>query len=467
MTDTATEAKSAAELYAEAGAKFAEAKAFADEHASPTDPDALDSAESEQRFDALMAEGAELDKAYQARATKEGRTTDLRSRLQFYAQKATGRGLPFADESKRIIDPSNPTHPQAGNGLVVPGHAASIGQMFIGSDEYKSLFDSGALDSDKAGVESKRFVASPEAKAATDLIFSGAGGGGALVTPQFLPGVLPLPQRPLTVRDLFSQATTQTDTISYARQSAFDDAAAAVAQATAVTGTSGTKPQSSIAWTRQTAVIETLATWMAATRRQLADAGQTASLIDNQIRLMLQLEEEDQLMSGNGTSPNLRGIRNTVGIQTLDVSAASGNGDVVNLDALRTSIRLVRTGAARAQADAMVVNPLDSEEIDLTRDSQANYRGGGPFRQDATGNPLPVWGLRRVESEAIPSGKVLVGAYRQGATVFEREGISITTSSSHADFFVRNLVAVLGEERIGLAVFFPAAFVEVTLKTWP
>src|SRR4030095_14010757 len=102
----------------------------------------------------------------------------------------------------------------------------------------------------------------------------------------------------------------------------------AVAEATSVS--TGAKPQSSIAWTRTTEPIETIATWMAATRRSLADAGQIRSLIDNQLTLMRQLEEEDQLLTGNGTSPNISGLLDRTGLQTLDLSGATG--DRSNLD---------------------------------------------------------------------------------------------------------------------------------------
>ena len=175
------------------------------------------------------------------------------------------------------------------------------------------------------------------------MIGTGAGPGGSLVTPQYLPGVIPLPQRPLVVRDLFSQDRTYTDTISYAAQTAFDTAAGAVAQATSVAA-SGLKPQSSIAWVRKTLPVEAIATWMAATRRQLADAGQTRSLIDNQLQLMLRLVEEDQLVNGNGTSPNLRGLLNQTGVQTLDVSGSPSVNALLNLDTIRDAKRLVKTG---------------------------------------------------------------------------------------------------------------------------
>jgi hypothetical protein len=47
----------------------------------------------------------------------------------------------------------------------------------------------------------------------------------------------------------------------------------------------------------------------------------------------------------------------------------------------------------------------------------------------------------------MPAGKALVGA-RAGATVFERQPITVLTADQHSDFFVRNLVVILFEERL-------------------
>lgn len=448
----------AAELREQALAKFKEAHELVD----GKDANELD-AETEKKFDSLMAEGAELDKQFAQASGMEGKVATLAERLDFYTKAATGKGIDWT-KIKGGEPVQQPGIPHYDGGLIVPGTGKSLGDLFVASKEYEELIESKALDSDSSGQKFKTSF-SPETKAATDVIRSFTGGtGAALVTPQFLPGVLPLPQRPLTVRDLFSQATTTTDTLSYARQSAFDNGAAAVAEATSVED--GAKPQSSIAWTRTTEPIETIATWMAATRRSLADAPQIRSLIDNQISLMLQLEEEDQLLTGNGTSPNISGLLDRTGLQTLDLSAATG--DRANLDGLRTAKRLVRTGAARALADGVVMNPIDSEEFDLMVDGEGRYRAGDPFGViGPTGDAPPIWRMRRVESEAVTAGTAIVGAFRQGATVFQREGITILTSDSHSDFFVRNLIAVLAEERLGLAVFFPTAFVVVTLKAWP
>lgn len=428
----------AVELREQALAKLNEARAFA-EAKGVGDGDLTP--EDQTTFDGLMAEFRETDAKAQKAAANGDDIGTLQQRLEWYTAKATGTPATFQS-----------IHVPAGAGQ-------SRGSLFVASREYMELVESGALTSDRASFKSRPFSA-----AATDVVNSTTGAGGAaLVTPQYLPSISDLPQRPLTVRDMFSQGTTGSDSISYAQQSAFDNAAAAVGQATSAT--TGAKPQSSIAWTRKTATVETIATWMAVTRQQLADAGQVRAIIDNQLELMLRLEEEDQLLNGNGISPNLAGIYAQVGLQTLNLTTATSNGDE-NLDGIRNAKRLVKVGVSRADADFVAINPTDSMEFDLLVDLNGQYRIGDPFGQAAGAGPRPIWGLRRVETEAVAAGKALVGAGRIGATVLERQGVTILTADQHADFFVRNLVVVLAEERIGFPVFFPSAFVDVTLKSW-
>jgi hypothetical protein len=399
-------------------------------------------AEAEGQFQTLMAEAMDLDKQYEQAAKSENGSVDrLDERLAYYTGKATGEPMRF---QRTVLDPSS---------------ALSMGAQFVESQEYKKLQASGVLDSDSGRFDTGRVILTPRQRygaAASDVIQSETSGpSNALVTPMYLPGILPLNQRPLTVRDLFSQASmSMGDQISYAQQSGFDNAAAAVAQATAVNN--GAKPQSSIAWTRATADAEWIATWMVATRQALADSSVIRGIIDNQGRLMLQLEEEDQLLNGNGTPPNLSGILDQ-SIQTLDLTGED------NLDGVRTARRLVSTGISRLNADWIVLNPEDSEEFDLLKDLNDSYRGGNPIGN--FGFNQSIWRLTRVESEALAQGTALVGA-RAGATVYQRQPITVLTADQHSDFFVRNLIVILFEERLAFPVFFPSAFVEVTLADW-
>ena len=55
----------------------------------------------------------------------------------------------------------------------------------------------------------------------------------------------------------------------------------------------------------------------------------------------------------------------------------------------------------------------------------------------------------------------LVGDFRQ-AVLWEREGVSLAVSDQHADYFVRNLLAILAEMRAAFGVLDPEAFCTVT-----
>lgn len=423
----------AVELREQALAKLNEAKGL-------TDAEGNVAAEDEERFNALMGEFHDLDKQVARAQTTEDNIGSIADRMAYYTGKATGTPMRFNSVQ---LDPNA---------------RKSMGQQFIESEAYKALLASGSLKSENSPFRSDPVIVGRRATqfgaAASDVINTESGQPAAgLVTPYYQPGIVGLPQRPLVIRDLFPNADMPSgDTISYAAQTGFDSAAAAVAQATSTS--TGGKPQSSIAWTRRTAEAEYIATWMAATRQAVADGSQMASLIDNQGRLMIALEEEDQLVNGNGTSPNISGILDQSGLQTLDLTGED------NLDGIRTARRMVKTGTSRLDPTFVILNPLDSEEFDLLKDNEGRYRAGDPFGNGPVNTP--IWRLQRVESEAVTEGTAIVGA-RAAATVFERQPLTVLTADQHSDFFVRNLVVVLFEERLAFPVYFPTGFVKVTL----
>jgi len=435
----------AIELREQAAAKFKEASEYL-KGLGKDDWNAL-GADEQERFNGIMAEARELDAQYAKTDEGEKAFATLADRMSFYHEKATGKKAGFV--------------PMPGVAMDRP---KSLGEMFVEDEAYKGLIDSGVLQSDNAGFKSAAVRDSDLRfrKAASDLIHSNTNGpADALVRPQYWPGILPLPERELVIRDLFSQGPISSDTLIYAQQSARDSGVAAVGQAADTitdTAAGGLKPQSSLAWTEKTATVKNVATWMAVTRQTLQDAGVVQTLIDNQGRLMLDRYIDDQLINGNGVGPNISGLLAQVGVQTLDLTG------VDNLDGVRTAIRMTRTGLARAASDTIVLNPIDSEEFDLLKDGNNNYRGGNPignFNFDAS-----IWRLRRVESEAVAEGTAIVGGFRVGASVLQRTPTQVFTTDSHSDFFVRNLVVVLFEERLAMPVWWPSAFVKVTLGEW-
>jgi HK97 family phage major capsid protein len=103
-----------------------------------------------------------------------------------------------------------------------------------------------------------------------------------------------------------------------------------------------------------------------------------------------------------------------------------------------------------------VLNPADFEKIQLARLAK------NPANEATAGAVPTLHGLPVVESEAIAAGVGLVGDFRK-AVIWDREQASITATDSHADFFIRNLVAILAEERLAFGVRRPAAFCTLDL----
>jgi hypothetical protein len=52
-----------------------------------------------------------------------------------------------------------------------------------------------------------------------------------------------------------------------------------------------------------------------------------------------------------------------------------------------------------------------------------------------------------------------------GGQIFDRAGITVRSSDSHDDFFVKNKVAILAEERLAVAWYRPDFFVDCDIHT--
>lgn len=264
-------------------------------------------------------------------------------------------------------------------------------------------------------------------------------------------------QRPLRLRDVVTPGTTTSDTIEYARITGVTNNAAPVPEATEVAGTSGTKPMSGMTTAKVTTPVRTIAHWIPVTRRALSDAAQIRTLIDAYLRYGLEEELEDQMIAGDGTGENLEGLVNVSGVQHQPYEGPESDLNLLRtLRKAKTKVRLI----GRSEPNTYVLNPEDVERIDLTVDGEDRFYFGGPA---AAGRVATLWGLPVIETDALPAGVGYVGDWRK-AILWDREQASVTVSDSHADFFIRNMVAILGELRVAWGVVHPQAFTEVQLR---
>ena len=370
------------------------------------------------------------------------------------------------------------------------GHAVprqqllSIGEMFTNSEEFKSLGGgrNGAnmpapwqvktsLTTHNYGVKDV-FSAMPTAGNLSG--FQRGSGLGDFGSVQRDPMVAS-PMRTKRVRDLFPVRRTTAQVIEYFRQLGFTSISAADFaafpgysgnnDAAAVPERSGNafglKPQSSFQFVGEQAPVRTLAHWEAAHRNVLADEPQLRSIIDNELLYGLRLLEDNQILNGDGAGENLKGVLQTTGIQTYNhasVSAAMSAPKDTKADGLRRAATL--SFLAYYEPSGIVMHPNDWEDIELTKDANGQYLVAVSV---AMGGEPRVWRMPVVETPAIAEGTALVGAFGTGAQLYDREDASIRISEQHSDFFIRNAIVILAEQRLALAVKRPEAFVKVTL----
>jgi HK97 family phage major capsid protein len=341
----------------------------------------------------------------------------------------------------------------------------SIGEMFLDSPEFKSLANgrNGAnmVSPWQAGVSLTGYGVKD--------VFSALPSGTptAFGTIQRDPIVVP-PMRTKRVRDLFPVRTTTAAVIEYFRQLGFTTVsgggtnnAAAVAERSG--SVFGVKPQSSFQFVGEQAPVRTLAHWEAAHRNVLADEPQLRSIIDNELMYGLRLLEDSQILNGDGSGENLLGVLQTPGIQTYAWS--DGGNDPVP-DTKADAIRRAATLAFLAyyEPTGVVLHPNDWEDIELTKDQNGQYLVAVSV---AMGGEPRVWRMPIVDTPAMPEGTALVGAFGTGAQLYDREQASIRISEQHSDFFVRNAIVVLAEQRLALAVKRPEAFVSIDFDAAP
>jgi HK97 family phage major capsid protein len=278
-------------------------------------------------------------------------------------------------------------------------------------------------------------------KAITSLT-SGAGAAGDLIVPQRNPGIIRQPDRLMTIRDLLTVGRTTSNSIEFVQETGFTNAAAPVAEG-------AQKPESSLEFTLQTTPVRTIAHWIQASKQILQDVPALQSYIDTRLRFGLELVEEDQILSGDGTDQNLLGlIPQATPFDTARVKA----GDT-RIDIVRRAMTQVRI--AEYRADAIVMHPSDWEEIELTKTSEGAYVWANP--RGLLGPTL--WGLPVIDTTAVEEGEFLVGNFQMAAMIWDREEAVVDISTEDRDNFIKNMVTIRAEERLALEVSRPEALI--------
>lgn len=269
---------------------------------------------------------------------------------------------------------------------------------------------------------------------------------GALAT-NYHDTTVSLPKRRLAIRDLLNTVRIDSNLVEYPSMVGRPTAAAMAAEGTV-------KAESAMSFELKSTPTQVIAHWIPASRQILEDVPQLTDIIDGELVYGLQFKEEQQILLGDGTAPNLAGLVPAATAYAAPVTIAGAT----LIDQL--GLALLQVSLADFQPDGIVLHPSDWLRMKLMKDAGGNYILGDPAGSIGA---TKLWGFDVVESQSIGVGKFLTGSFRSAATLYDRWLPRVEVSTEHSDFFVRNMVAILAEERLALAVKQPKALVYGTL----
>src|SRR5262245_13560710 len=241
------------------------------------------------------------------------------------------------------------------------------GEQFVKSVGYLEAKNRGLLNNSLNHLEFGMPLADGTSLMEWKATLAGTVGGGALVPTDVRSTVVDILPKIINVLDLVPRIPTESDSIQYIQQTTRTLNVSFVPEATgsALTGTDGRKPESTLEYQNVTAYVRTAATWLPVTNRMLSDAPLMRGVINTQLLDGVREEISRQVIAGDGSGENLLGVLNQPGIQTF------ARGALNEVDALFHARTLVRTGSKLAPT-AYLMNPVDYEQVRLLRENAAS-----------------------------------------------------------------------------------------------
>ena len=300
-------------------------------------------------------------------------------------------------------------------------------------------FENGAIDSlAKGNSRSASFEIKADMTVAADFT-------GEVIPADRVPGYKFDPTRPTHIRQLLAQGSTQSDVVRFVKESGYTNGAAAKAEG-------ATLGQSDFDMTAADANVRKIGTYFRISEEMLADTPQLTSYLSARAPEKLLEVEDTQILSGNGTAPNISGI-----ITDATAFAAGDLADSVDnandFDVIVAALN--QLARANYNADTILLNPSDFHKILLLKDSQNNYL------KDQVYNGLqPVFmGVKVVLNTAIPAGDFLIGNFGVGTQLWVRDGVNVEFFREDGTNVRDGFVTVRVSERIALTNYLPNAFV--------
>lgn len=363
----------------------------------------------QSKYDAVMVE------------VEKGNTVTTEMKKDIQTQK---------DELQKVIDQVQDLEQKGVKLRGKPGEGKSFIDLVKNHDGYKSLQQKSVslaeLDITKSDLASMK-----ETKVTS----------AGIVAPNYDPVIQPGIRQELRIRDLLTTVPVSGQQYSYFRELLHTRGAAPVAEG-------GLKPTSNVTFETKTDRVKKIAVWMPVTDEALDDVPQLLAYLQELLRYDLKLEEEAQILKGDGTGENLNGLMTQA--TTYDATLTKA-GDTA-IDIMRRAIYQVRK-QSKLSADGLVMSELDWMNIELQKDGENRY-----LFANLQGLVTPIlWGRPVITSDSVDEGdadtggEFLVANFARSSVLFDRMSFLFKMGLIN-DQFIKNERALLVEERLGLGV---------------
>lgn len=246
------------------------------------------------------------------------------------------------------------------------------------------------------------------------------------------------------VVDFFPQTATSQSAVVYMEETTFTNNAAEAAEGV-IYG------EAALALTEKTSEVRKVAVWLPVTDELFEDEPRARDYVNNRLTFMIRQRLDLQVLTGNGTTPNLLGTENVVGINTQ----ALGTDSIP--DAIYKGMRQIRdTGFA--EPTVVFIRPSKWETVRLLKTADGQYIWGHP----SIPGPETIWGVPVVQTTAVTATKAVIGDYRMHSELALRRGIDMQMTNSHDTFFVLGKQAIRADMRVALIHYRPTAFTAIT-----
>ncbi len=277
---------------------------------------------------------------------------------------------------------------------------------------------------------------------------------------------LPMVDRQLRkthIRDLFPKSSTRASVLWGVKETGWVNNARQVNQRYAADGVSpaagldtdrwGNAPKSKITMTPTMFPIAAIKHSLDAHRHILDDEPRLKTFLNTRMIDGVKYAEDYDLLHSVGSGEQITGLFNTDGVQEY-----TG----LRTDKQSVQVRRAITRALLAEYDpnGLVLSPTMWEGLELEEDGQGNFRIAVAV---AIGAEKRIWRLNTVETTAMSDDRFIIGNFGMGAQLHDREVVSVSVSTEHANNYTEGIVTFLAEERVGFEVSRPESFV---IGTW-